>query len=74
MRVCGLCRKEIEDPDESLYCGHCHAAFHRGCLMEHFYYNRFCPACKEKLSFIDMHVQSLRGPFLNLSGIDSMKS
>jgi peptide/nickel transport system permease protein len=55
MRVCALCRKEIEDPDESLYCGHCHAVFHRSCLMEHFYYNRFCPACREKLSFIDMH-------------------
>lgn len=22
--------------------------------MEHFYYNRFCPACKKKLSFLDM--------------------
>jgi peptide/nickel transport system permease protein len=49
-----LCGREIADGAESLYCRHCNAVFHRSCIIEHFYYNRFCPVCKEKISFVDM--------------------
>ncbi len=52
---CMLCSTEITDRKDSLYCGHCHVTFHRSCIVEHFYYNRFCPVCKKKISFIDMH-------------------
>ncbi len=51
---CTLCGRNIEKRTDSLYCGHCNAVFHRSCLMEHYYYNRFCPACKLDISFVDM--------------------
>ena len=51
--ICTLCGKEIKKTD-SLYCGYCNAVFHRACIMDHFYYNRFCPSCKKNLSYLDM--------------------
>lgn len=50
---CRLCGGETDRRD-SLYCGFCHAVFHRNCIVDHFYYNRFCPECKRKISFIDL--------------------
>ncbi|KYK36377.1 MAG: ABC transporter permease subunit [Theionarchaea archaeon] len=61
---CTLCSEKMKDRTDSLYCGYCHAVFHRSCIIEHFYYNRFCPACKKKLSFIDMRYGSPPKPRL----------
>jgi len=49
---CTLCEREIRD--NSVYCERCNATFHRACIVEHLYSNRFCPACREKLSLIDL--------------------
>ncbi len=54
MHWCGLCGREITDYGESLYCGFCHAIYHRSCIVDHFYYYRFCPICKREISFIDL--------------------
>ncbi len=50
---CGLCGGTVGS--DSLYCSHCNTVFHRGCIMDHFYYNRFCPVCKKNLSYIDLY-------------------
>ncbi len=54
---CSICGREIRERSDSdvLYCAHCHGVFHRTCIMEHFYYHRFCPVCKKEISFLDLH-------------------
>lgn len=49
---CSICKRKITD--ESLYCRFCNAVFCRKCIITHFYYNRFCPACKKDITFIDL--------------------
>ena len=51
---CGLCSREIEERSDTLYCRYCKTVFHRGCIIEHFYYNRFCPSCNREITFVDM--------------------
>jgi peptide/nickel transport system permease protein len=55
MYSCGICKKEIRDQKNSLYCRHCKAVFHRKCFFDHFYYYRTCPSCTVKISFEDVH-------------------
>lgn len=54
---CSLCEREITENDVS--CESCHAGFHRSCLMEHLYYNRFCPVCGKGMSFAELYYREL---------------
>lgn len=54
MSECALCGRKIKER-ESLYCGYCNSIFHRACILQHFYYNRFCPVCKREIAWVDLH-------------------
>ncbi len=54
MHRCSLCQGEITDYSESLSCRFCHSMYHRACIVDHFYSNQFCPACKKEMSLIDL--------------------
>jgi peptide/nickel transport system permease protein len=54
MHTCRLCEKEISDTS-FLSCRYCSTTYHRGCIVEHLYDNRFCPACKREISLFDLH-------------------
>ncbi|MBU7037490.1 MAG: hypothetical protein HXS52_06135 [Theionarchaea archaeon] len=42
------------DRSDSRYCVHCQATFHRSCVIDHFYRNKYCPVCNKKMSLIFM--------------------
>ncbi|MGC1120210.1 MAG: hypothetical protein WBA22_03870 [Candidatus Methanofastidiosia archaeon] len=54
MSQCSLCGGEILDRSDSRYCVHCQATFHRSCIIDHFYRNKYCPVCNKKMSLIFM--------------------
>lgn len=54
MCQCSLCGREILDHIESRFCVYCNSTFHRSCITEHFYHNKYCPACKERMSLLSM--------------------
>jgi hypothetical protein len=54
MSQCSLCGGEILDRSDSRYCVHCQATFHRSCIIDHFYRNKYCPVCNKKMSLLFM--------------------
>lgn len=54
MSQCSLCGGEILDRSDSRYCVYCDSTFHRGCIVDHFYRNKYCPVCNKKMSLIFM--------------------
>lgn len=54
MSQCSLCGGEILDRSDSRYCVYCNSTFHRGCIVDHFYRNKYCPVCNKKMSLIFM--------------------
>ena len=51
---CSLCGGEILDRSDSRYCVYCNSTYHRSCIIEHFYRNKYCPVCNKKMSLIFM--------------------
>ena len=51
--TCRICGKRIEVTD-SLSCRFCRAVFHRACIVDHLYEDRFCPVCNNEISLIDL--------------------
>lgn len=54
MNRCSLCGGEILDRTDSRYCVYCNSTFHRGCIIDHFYRNKYCPVCNKPMSLIFM--------------------
>ncbi|MBU7044752.1 MAG: hypothetical protein HXS47_14260 [Theionarchaea archaeon] len=54
MSQCSLCGGEILDRNDARYCVYCNSTFHRSCIIEHFYRNKYCPVCNKKMSLIFM--------------------
>lgn len=54
MSQCSLCGGEILDRSDSRYCVYCNSTFHRSCIIEHFYRNKYCPVCNKKMSLLFM--------------------
>ncbi len=42
------------DRSDSRYCVYCNSTFHRSCIIDHFYQNKYCPVCSKKMSLIFM--------------------
>jgi hypothetical protein len=42
------------DRSDARYCVYCNSTFHRSCIIEHFYRNKYCPVCNKKMSLIFM--------------------
>lgn len=62
MSRCSLCGGEILDRSDSRYCVYCNSTFHRSCINEHFYRNKYCPVCNKKMSLIFMRYGSPHEP------------
>ena len=56
MSRCRLCGGEIQDRSDSRYCVYCNSTFHRECITDHFYQNKYCPVCNRKMSLIFMRI------------------
>jgi len=54
MSRCNLCGGKISDRNDSRFCVHCNSTFHKGCITKHFYHNKYCPVCNEKMSLLFM--------------------
>ncbi len=54
MARCSLCGGEILDRSDSRYCVYCNSTYHRSCIIEHFYRNKYCPVCNKAMSLIFM--------------------
>ena len=44
------------DRSDSRYCVYCNSTFHRGCITDHFYRNKYCPVCNKHMSLIFMRI------------------
>jgi peptide/nickel transport system permease protein len=51
---CRLCGVEIVDEGDMRHCGYCNATFHAGCIREHLYRHKECPACKRETTLFRM--------------------
>lgn len=65
MSRCSLCGGEILDRRDSRFCVYCNSTFHRSCIIEHFFHNKYCPVCKEKMSFLFMRYGSPSKPAID---------
>ena len=69
MSRCKLCGGEILDRSDSRYCVYCNSTFHRSCIIEHFYRNKYCPVCNKKMSLIFMRYGEPQEPTIKKRSI-----